>query len=58
MKKYTKPTIVCIGIECGQMIAASIKISDTDAWSDACGKGQTSDDFWDEADEADEAGGY
>ena len=53
MKKYTKPTIVCIGIECGQMIAASIKISGEEAWEEACGKGQLSDDFSDDADEAD-----
>ena len=50
MKKYTKPTITCIGVECGQMIAASIKISNENAWGDACGKGQNSDDFWDDAD--------
>lgn len=53
MKKYTKPAITCIAVDCGQMMAASIKISDTDAWGDACGKGQFSDDFCDDADEAD-----
>lgn len=53
MKKYTKPTIVCIEMDCGQMMAASIKLSDREAWEGACGKGQLSDDFCDDADEAD-----